>query len=215
MFASRNQSKPRQPNRRPCATFCSTATKSSSAAQQYPCTNLLPHVWAFDAAANSQALDCLGKAIEIEPKYPLALSMASWCHARRAIYHWTSQPSEARAEGLRLAKLAGEINNEDPMVLTLLCAAHSVVGDLDMACALSKSAASLDPNSAMAWTRSGWVNVYLARPEIAISDFHRALRLSPFDPMNFNCSHGIGFALSLATFVDSGYARVNRGRPFS
>jgi TolB-like protein len=76
--------------------------------------------------------------------------------------------------------------SDDPMVLTALCAAHSVVGDLDIASVLIQKAVA-----AMAWDRSGWVNAYLDRPEVAIKHFQRALRLSPFDPTNFNCFFGI------------------------
>ena len=112
----------------------------------------LPHVWALDPTANAFALNHLNKAIEIEPDYPLALSLAAWCQARQVTYNWTPVHDEAKAEGLRLAKLAGDMNNDDPMVLTMLCAAHSIVGDLDMAPALIEKSLALDPNSAMAWS---------------------------------------------------------------
>jgi adenylate cyclase len=138
------------------------------------------------------ALDYLNRAIEIEPDYRLALSLAAWCHARKVTYIWTSAPDETKAEGLRLARLAGDLNNDDPMVLTMLCAAHSIVGDLDTASVLIDKALALDPNSAIAWNRSGWVNSLLIRPEVSIEHFQRAIRLSPFDPMNFNCLIGIG-----------------------
>jgi adenylate cyclase len=164
----------------------------------------LPYVWALDPTANAVALDHLKSAIEIEPDYPLALSAAAWCEARKFTYQWTPVPHEVKAEGLRLARLAGDMHNDDPLVLTMLCAAHSVVGDLDTASALIEKALALDPNSAMAWNRSGWVNVYLIRPEVAIENFQRAMRLSPFDPMNFNCFFGIGSAhFAAARYEDS------------
>jgi adenylate cyclase len=153
-----------------------------------------PYVWAFDPTANTVALSHLNSAIEIERDYPLALALAAWCQARKITYNWTSELDRTKTEGLRLARLAGDMQNDDPLVLTMLCAAHSVIGDLDVASALIEKALALDPNSAMAWNRSGWVNTYLIRPEIAIEHFQRALRLSPFDPMNFNCLIGIGNA---------------------
>jgi adenylate cyclase len=55
-------------------------------------------------------------------------------------------------------------------------------------------AAMLDPSSAWAWNRSGWLQSYLEHPEIAVEHFERSIRLSPFDPMNFNACIGIGFA---------------------
>jgi adenylate cyclase len=120
-------------------------------------------------------------------------------------------PDEAKAEALRFAKLAGDMNNDDPMVLTMLCAAHSVVGDLDMASALIEKALALDPNSAMAWNRSGWVNHYFMRPEVAIEQFQRAMRLSPFDPMNFNCLFGIGCAHWVAGRYDEALFWTRKG----
>ena len=153
-----------------------------------------PHVWALDETANTMALGYLNRAIEIERDYPLALALSAWCHARRVTYNWTTLLEETKAEALRLARLAGGMQNDDPLVLTMLCAAHAVIGDLDVASALIEKALALDPNSAMAWNRSGWLNTYLIRPEIAIEHFQRAIRLSPFDPMNFNCLLGIGNA---------------------
>src|SRR5262249_19596636 len=52
----------------------------------------------------------------------------------------------------------------------------------------------LDPNSAWAWNRSGWLQSYLDKPDVAIEHFERSLRLSPLDPMNFNAFIGIGSA---------------------
>jgi len=153
-----------------------------------------PHVWALDPTANTIALNHLNRAIEIEPDYPLALSLAAWCQAQKVVYNWTPALDEAKAEGLRLARLAGDMQNDDPLVLTMLCAAHSVVGDLDTASALIEKALALDPNAAFGWNRSGWLNTYLIRPDVAIEHFQRAIRLSPFDPMNFNCLIGIGNA---------------------
>jgi len=172
-----------------------TKRKRPESLDAYDCVlRAFPHVWAFDPVANTTALSHLSKAIEIEPDYRLALSMAAWCHARRAVYNWTPALAEARAEGLRLAKLAGNMDNDDPLVLTMLCAAHSAAVDLEVASALIEKALALDPNSSMAWNRSGWLNTNLSRPEIAIGHFQRALRLSPLDPMNFNCFFGIGVA---------------------
>jgi adenylate cyclase len=161
----------------------------------YDCVlRALPHVWALNPSANATALNHLSHAIQIEPDYPLALSLAAWCQAQRSIYNWTTKPHDAKDEALRLAKLAGDITNDEPMVLTALCGAHTVIGDLDLALALVEKALALDPNSSMGWNRSGWVHAFLIRPEVAIEHFERALRLSPFDPMKFNCLFGIASA---------------------
>ena len=103
------------------------------------------------------------------------------------------------------------MHSDDPMVLTMLCAAHSVIGDVDIAFALIEKAVAIDPNSAMAWNRSGWVNAYLGRPEVAIEHFQRAIRLSPFDRMNFNCFFGIGIAHFAAERYEEALSWLRKG----
>ena len=49
----------------------------------------MPHVWMLENEASAKALELLDKALAIDPKYPLALSLAGWCHAQRAVYNWT------------------------------------------------------------------------------------------------------------------------------
>jgi adenylate cyclase len=189
-----------------------TKRKGPESLTAYDCVlRALPHVWALDATANEAALNHLNRAIGIEPDYPLALSLAAWCHARQVTYLWTSAPDEAKAEALHLAKLAGEVNNDDPMVLTMLGAAHTVIRDFGTASALIDKALALDPNSAWAWNRSGWLNSYLNRLDVSIEHFQRAIRLSPFDPMNFNCLIGIGASHFVAERYEEALSWLRKG----
>jgi adenylate cyclase len=157
----------------------------------------LPLVWSLNRAQSEAAQDLLERALSVEPDYPLALSLAAWCHAQRAVYNWTDALDEQREIALRLAQRAAAISRDDPMVLAILGAAHTIARDLRIAGEHLERALSLDPNSAWAWSRSGWLNVHLARPELAIEQFQRAIRLSPFDPAGFVCSFGIADALFL------------------
>jgi adenylate cyclase len=189
-----------------------TKRKGPESLDAYECVlRAYPHIWAFDPLANETALAHLTRAIAIEADYPLALALAAWCRAREIIYLWTPKPEPVKSEALRLARLAGDMSSDDPMVLTALCAAHSVVGDLEIASALIEKAVALDPNSATAWNRSGWVNAYLNRPEVAIDHFQRAIRLSPFDPMNFNCFFGIRNAHFAAGRYEESLAWCKKG----
>jgi adenylate cyclase len=170
-----------------------------------------PSVWSLDRAANVEALTLLNQSIAIEPDYPLALSLAAWSHAQQAVYNWAADPPGARAEALRLAQAAAAASAEDPTVLTVLGAAHTIVGSLAVAARLLEKALVLDPNSAWAWNRSGWLQSYLGQPEISIEHFERALRLSPFDPMNFNAFIGIGAAHFVAGRVADAALWQERG----
>jgi adenylate cyclase len=106
----------------------------------------------------------------------------------------TSDPAEDRASARELAKEALRRDSNDPLVLTLVSAAYTLVREYKLAATLIEKALALDPNSAWAWTRSGWLNVYLHAPDVAIEHFKRAMRLSPVEPMSFNVLFGIGGA---------------------
>lgn len=153
-----------------------------------------PSVWSLEREANAEALKLLYQAIAIEPDYPLALSLTAWCHAQQVVHNWAADPSNVRSEALRLAQAAAAATGEDPTVLTVLSAAHTIVRNYDIAARLLERALALDPNSAWAWNRSGWLQSYLGNADVSIEHFERAARLSPFDPLNFNVFFGIAGA---------------------
>jgi adenylate cyclase len=161
-----------------------------------------PNVWSLERAANAEALALLNQATTIEPDYPLALSLSAWCHAQQVVYNWAAESACARTEALRLAQMAAAASGEDPTILTVLAAAYSIVRSHGIGARLLEKALALDPNSAWAWNRSGWLQSYLGNPSTSIEHFERALRLSPFDPMNFNAYIGTG----AAHFVAGRYA---------
>ena len=59
-------------------------------------------------------------------------------------------------------------------------------------------AVAIDPNSAWAWSRLAWLDVYADRPDEAKENFEKALRLSPLDPINFNNLAGLASACVVA-----------------
>src|SRR4029077_6486339 len=115
-----------------------------------------PSVWSLERAANKAALKLLDQAIAIEPDYQLALALAAWCHAQQSVYNWTMDLDAARSETLRLARAAAALGGEDPTVMTVLRAAHTIVRNYEIAGRMLEKALTLDPNSAWAWNRSGW-----------------------------------------------------------
>ena len=161
----------------------------------YDCVmRAMPAVWAHDPEMAVEALELLERAMSLDPNYALAKSLASWCHAQQVIYLRSSDPQRERDQALALAEAAARLDSNDPLVLTILSAAYTLSKRLDRALALIEKALRLDPNSAWAWQRSGWVRVHEGPAELAIEHFERGLRISPFDPINFNSYLGIGVA---------------------
>ena len=176
----------------------------------------MPHVWALEKEESVKALELLEQALAIDPQYPLALSLAGWCHAQRSVYNWADDIAASQATARSLAERAAEMSGDDPFILAVLGAVHTFVRNYGTARVLLERAVALDPNAAWAWSRLGWLENYADRPEKAIMNFERALRLSPIDPMNFNNYVGIGSAHEVAQDYDQAaafYRRALEERP--
>jgi adenylate cyclase len=171
----------------------------------------MPHVWVLEAEESAKALDLLDKALEIDPDYPLALSLAAWCHGQRLVYNWANDTEEGRALALKLAERAAELSGDDPLILAVLGAVHTFLHNLGAARILLERAVTIDPNAAWAWSRLAWTDAYTDRPVEAIENFERALRLSPLDPMNFNNWVGIGSAHEVQGDLEKAIAFYRRG----
>jgi adenylate cyclase len=170
----------------------------------------MPHVWTLENEESAKALELLDKALALDPKYPLALALAGWCHAQRAVYNWADDIAESQALARTLAERAAELSGDDPLILAVLGAVHTIVGNFGTARVLLERALALDTNAAWAWSRLGYLESLSERPARAIENFERALRLSPLDPMNFNTVVGMGFARQAGQEYDKAVALYRR-----
>jgi adenylate cyclase len=170
----------------------------------------MPHVWALEKDESVKALELLEKALAIDPQYPLALSLAGWCHAQRSVYNWADDIAGSQVMARTLAERAAAMSGDDPIILAVLGAVHTFVHNHGTARVLLERAVTLDPNAAWAWSRLGWLENYADQPQKAIRNFERALRLSPIDPMNFNNYVGIGSAHEISQEYNEAAALYRR-----
>ena len=152
--------------------------------------------------AVGEALKLFHRAIELDPEFASAHGMAAWCYVLRKNYGWMADGAEETAEVERLARRASRLAKEDPVALYTSGFALAHVGDLETGAALIDRALMLDPNLAAGWHLSGWVNIYLGKPEIAIEHMTRAMRLNPLDPLMFGMQNGTAAAHFLAGRYD-------------
>jgi len=122
------------------------------------------------------------EAIELDPNFASAYAMAAHCDA--VLIGRGSNPDRAAvAETLRLAQRAVELDRNDPLVLTRSAWAQAhVIRDLETAAGQVELALTLNPNLALAWAISGWIQVWRGEPELGIEHLSKAMRLSPLDP---------------------------------
>jgi adenylate cyclase len=153
-----------------------------------------PLVFAANPDATRRALELLHLAMEEDPDYALATALAAWCHAQLVMHNGTNVLAEERRQALQLADRAGILDADDPLVLTARCAVHTMARELDVADALLARALALDPISAWAWERSGWLKAYSGEPEGAIEALVHAIQLDRPGASNVNRFTGIGSA---------------------
>lgn len=80
----------------------------------------------------------------------------------------------------------------------MLGTVHTFARNYGAAGVLLERAVALDPNSAWASSRLGWLDVYADRADEAKVHFEKAMRLSPRDPINFNNLFGLASARQVA-----------------
>jgi TolB-like protein len=145
-------------------------------------------------ALNEQALALFYRAIELDPNFATAYGRAAACFARRKGYRWGALTPADISEAERLARRAWDLDQNDGVAVGLGGLALAlVVGDLEAGAAYIERSLVINPNVALHWTNSGWVNIWLGRSDLAVDHFQRAIRLSPLDPAIAEMETGVAF----------------------
>jgi len=149
----------------------------------------------FTQDSLTAALDCLDKALKIDPSYAPAMALAAHCYVGRRIQGWTKDFTAENAEGLRLAVRAAELGKDDGNVLWMSAFSVWQLGrDLHRARELAHRSLRLNSNSAIALTITAWIEMIAGNEDHAIQLYHRADRLSPRDPRAWLIATGLGLA---------------------
>jgi TolB-like protein/Flp pilus assembly protein TadD len=153
----------------------------------------------------AEALRLLYRALEIDPRYSHAASLAILCHTLNLMQRWAIDPQSEIKEAARLSQLVLSIDENDPDTLACVGWAKAYLsGDFGAATEMVDRAVTLNPNSATAWTYRGLTCVYVGQPQEAVRSFERGIRLSPLDPMLFGMFAMMGVALiSLSRFDEA------------
>jgi TolB-like protein len=140
--------------------------------------------------ATDAALREFYRAIELDPDLAAAYAMAAMTYALRKSRGWGSDREREVAESKRLARLAASTASDDAVTLGFsgYALAHAA-RELDDGAGLVERALQLNPNLGSVLLASGWINVWLGEPEMAIRHLTQAIRLSPVDP-HMHMIHG-------------------------
>jgi TolB-like protein/Tfp pilus assembly protein PilF len=135
----------------------------------------------------------LEKVLEIDPGYVAAHALLAWCHE----ICFTTEPGFVEAErlaGVKHARIVIASTTDDASALAIAAIGISHL-DRDYTAAVSaiERALSLNASCATALYFGAHVHAYNGNVEVARSYAHRALRLSPFDPLVYEAHMALGF----------------------
>ena len=149
----------------------------------------------FTPESIAAALDCLDQALTIDPNYAPATAAAAYCHALRHFQGWVRDDHAYRTKAVALAWRAVELAPGDAQVLWMAAfAIWNMAEDREPAVELFNRSLAINPNSAMALTLAGWVEVMRGNQSAGRAMLERALRLNPRDPRGWFVSGALAIA---------------------
>jgi adenylate cyclase len=151
----------------------------------------------------------LRQVLALDPAYGSAAGLFACCRifqqSNRAI------SAEELVEGVRFARRAVEAGGEDPEALQMGgWGIFVLAGERASGLRAIERSLALNPNSAHAWSVSGWAHAFSNRPAPAIDALQRAIRLSPVDPHRWSFEGGLALAHLVAGRHEEAIEWANR-----
>jgi TolB-like protein/tetratricopeptide (TPR) repeat protein len=164
-----------------------------------------PHYYSMTPEGIAEAIRLFTRALEIDPRYSAAASLAVFCHILNLIHGWSADPQTEAGEIMRLSQLVLGIDENDSETLASVGWAKAYInGDFGAAMEMVDRAVSLNSNSSIAWSYRGITCLFVGHPEEAIRSLEWAIRLSPLDPMLYGMQACMALAcINLGRFDDA------------
>jgi adenylate cyclase len=160
----------------------------------------IPHAYVAMPAEVTKALPLLDEALALEADYAGAHGLLAWCH--ELLFAHGGFTEKNRAAAIHHARAAIAHGRDDATALAFGAFAIGMVEhDRVTAIAALERALALSPSSALSLFLGCLVLAYAGEAERAIDWAQRALRLSPFDRLNY-CSYN---ALAVGHFLRRRY----------
>jgi TolB-like protein/class 3 adenylate cyclase/Flp pilus assembly protein TadD len=177
-------------------------------ATRKPTHNLEAYDWCLRAEAefakwtregSGKTIRMCQKALELDPDYAVAMAMIAGTQVARWQQQWMVDQNKEIADALRYARSALEIDKNDAEVLARCALTIGYfAADLETANSLADRAISLNENQHYGWFTSGWIKLWLGDHQQANAHFSRAMKLNPFDELNFIVKNGMALAYLLS-----------------
>ena len=145
----------------------------------------------FEKESNAKSRELLEKAIELDPKYALAIAFLGYVHLEDARKGWVKNPSQSIKQAEELAKRALAIDDAVFLGHMLLGGIYQEKRLYAQAIAAKERAVKCEPSNAVAINSLAGAMIYAGRPEEALVLSRKAMRLSPYPPPYFLSRAGV------------------------
>ena len=144
---------------------------------------------------NGEAWELLSRALVLEPDNPLFLGYLSWIIGHRHAMGWPPFGSDDRQRCAELARAGIRHARGDARAMAL-CAGQliHVSKEYDWGMAVMEAAVEANPNDLLVVLFAGIAHLHCGSIEDALAFLHRAIRLSPRDPIVYFSLTGIAHA---------------------
>jgi len=142
-----------------------------------------PDCRSWDRERIRSALGLLERALERDPKFGPALSLAAVCHHHFTTIGGVDDPAMHRRAALGYAQRALQAAPSDPGTIAEVAYMHGYFGeDIEPAIKLIDRALALNPSFYGGWGISGWLRLWAGHLDVAVEHLQTAIRLSPLHP---------------------------------
>jgi adenylate cyclase len=134
---------------------------------------------------NEKALNLIGRAIELDPKYAHAHAWQACIVGQQLVNGWCTDPASTRQQIERELEIALALDENDSDVQRVLAALRLLQKNHDKAQFHQQRALSLNPNDDLIVVQQGEILTWVGEPEPGIPWIQKAMRLNPFHPPRF------------------------------
>ena len=132
--------------------------------------------------ANAQAAELYEKAIELDPNWGRPYGYMAWVHVNDWRNGWSENPKKSMELALATALKAYELNPDDYETHWTLGFVYLYLRDFDLAIAGYERALKLNSNDADFLAQMADAMTFMGRPEQAIAQLKKAMRMNPRHP---------------------------------
>ena len=136
----------------------------------------------FTKEANAKAGSLFKKAIELDPSWARPYGYMAWVHVNDSTFGWSKDPKRSMELALEWAQKCYALDPDDYKTHWTLGFVYLYLRDFDLAIAGYERALALNSNDADFLAQMADSLTYMGRPEQAVAQLKKAMRMNPRHP---------------------------------